>query len=118
VSYHDESQRKLSRAQAFQSASFPESAEPPALLERRGCFLVQAVKDDKAAADAIFEDYLAGKLSEKLVSISRLCVSGDSADQAGSSKREIEMGGAGRWSKFSDTGRWSKFSDDAFTALS
>jgi hypothetical protein len=87
-------------AQAFQSASFPESAEPPALLERRGCFLcwtfVQAVKDDKAAADAIFEDYLAGKLSEKLVSISRLCVSGDSADQAGSSKREIEMGGAGR----------------------
>jgi hypothetical protein len=67
-------------------------------------FILQAVKDDKAAADAIF--YLAGKLSEKLLSISRLCVS---ADQAGSSKREIEMGGAGRW---------SKLSDDTFTALS
>jgi hypothetical protein len=65
-------------------------------------FILQAVKDDKAAADAI----IAGKLSEKLLSISRLCVS---ADQAGSSKREIEMGGAGRW---------SKLSDDAFTALS
>jgi hypothetical protein len=57
-------------------------------------FILQAVKDDKAAADAFFEDYLAGKLSEKLLSISRLCVS---ADQAGSSKREIEIGGAGRW---------------------
>ena len=28
-------------------------------------FILQAVKGDKAAADAIFEDYLAGKLSEK-----------------------------------------------------
>jgi hypothetical protein len=54
-------------------------------------FIVQAVKDDKAAADAIFEDYLAGKLSEELLSISRLCVS---ADQPGSSNREIGMGGA------------------------
>ena len=50
-------------------------------------FIQQAVKGDKAAADAIFEDYLAGKLSEKLLSISRRCVS---ADQAGSSKREID----------------------------
>jgi hypothetical protein len=50
-------------------------------------FILQAVKGDKATADAIFEDYLAGKLSEKLLSISRRCVS---ADQAGSSKYEIE----------------------------
>ena len=50
-------------------------------------FILQAVKGVKAAADAIFEDYLAGKLSEKLLSISRRCVS---ADQAGSSKYEIE----------------------------
>jgi hypothetical protein len=48
-------------------------------------FILQAC--DKAAADAIFEDYLAGKLSEKLLSISRRCVS---ADQAGSFKREVE----------------------------
>jgi hypothetical protein len=54
-------------------------------------FILQAVKNDKAAADAIFEDYLAGKLSEELLSISRLCVS---ADQPGSSNREIGMGGA------------------------
>jgi hypothetical protein len=42
---------------------------------------------DKATANAIFEDYLAGKLSEALLSISRHSVS---ADQAGSSGREIE----------------------------
>ena len=52
-------------------------------------FILQAVKGDKAAADAIFEDYLAGELSEELLSISRRCVS---LDQAGSSKREIEEG--------------------------
>jgi hypothetical protein len=46
-------------------------------------FILQGVKGDKAAADAIFEDYLAGKLSERLLSISRRCVS---ADQARSSK--------------------------------
>ena len=56
-------------------------------------FILQAVKSDKASADAIFEDYLAGKLSEELLSISRRWVS---VDQAGSSKREIEMGDAGR----------------------
>jgi hypothetical protein len=45
-------------------------------------FILQAVKDDKAAASAI---YLVGKLSEKLLSNSRLCVS---ANQAGSSARD------------------------------
>jgi hypothetical protein len=50
-------------------------------------FILQAVKGDKATADVIFEDYLAGKLSEELLSISLRCVS---ADQAGSSKRDIE----------------------------
>src|SRR5262245_31198026 len=52
-------------------------------------FILQAVKGDKATADAIFEDYLAGKLSEELLSISRRCVS---ADQAGSSNRDIAKG--------------------------
>jgi len=52
-------------------------------------FILQEVKGDKATADAIFEDYLAGKLSEELVSISRRCVS---ADQGGSSNRDIEEG--------------------------
>jgi hypothetical protein len=47
------------------------------------------VKGDKATAHAIFEDYLAGKLSDELLSISRRCVS---ADQAGLSNREIEEG--------------------------
>jgi hypothetical protein len=67
-------------------------------------FILQAVKDDKASADAIFEDYLAGKLSEELLSISRRCVS---ADQAGSSNRDIEEGMAQRQIK-SGEGRWSK----------
>jgi hypothetical protein len=52
-------------------------------------FILQAVKGDKATAHAIFEDYLAGKLSDELLSISRRCVS---ADQAGLSNREIEEG--------------------------
>jgi hypothetical protein len=43
-------------------------------------FILQAVKGEKATADAIFEDYLAGKLSEELLSISRRRVN---ADQAG-----------------------------------
>jgi hypothetical protein len=55
-------------------------------------FILQAVKGEGAAADAIFEDYLAGKLSEELLSISRRCVS---ADRAGSSDREIEEGSGG-----------------------
>jgi hypothetical protein len=54
-------------------------------------FILQAVKGDKATADAIFEDYLAGKLSEELLSISRRWVS---ADQA--SKGEIERNEATR----------------------
>ena len=53
-------------------------------------FILQAVRGDKAAADAIFENYLAGKLSEELLSISRRCVS---SDLAGSSRREIEKRG-------------------------
>ena len=55
-------------------------------------FILQAVKGDKTTAHAIFEDYLAGKLSDELLSISRRCVS---ADQAGSSNREIEEGMGG-----------------------
>ena len=51
-------------------------------------FILQAVRGDKAAADAIFENYLAGKLSEELLSISRRCVSSDQA----SSKRDREKG--------------------------
>jgi len=43
-------------------------------------FILQAVKGDRAVADMIFEDYLHGKLSEELLSISRACVS---AEQAG-----------------------------------
>jgi hypothetical protein len=58
-------------------------------------FILQAVKGDKAAADAIFEDYLGGKLSEELLSLSRNWVS---ADQAGSCGRNIEelIAGEGR----------------------
>ena len=54
-------------------------------------FILQAVRGNRTTADAIFEDYLAGKLSEELLSISRRWVS---ADQAGSSKGEIERDGA------------------------
>jgi hypothetical protein len=42
-------------------------------------FILQAVKGDRTTADAIFEDYLAGKLSEELLSISRRCVRADHA---------------------------------------
>lgn len=52
-------------------------------------FILQAVKGDKATANFIFEDDLAGKLSEELLSISRRCVS---AEQAGFSNRNIEEG--------------------------
>jgi hypothetical protein len=52
-------------------------------------FILQAVKGDKATASVIFEDYLAGKLSEELLSISRRCVSADQAI-AGSFNRDIE----------------------------
>jgi hypothetical protein len=53
-------------------------------------FILQAVNGDRATADTIFEDYLAGKISEELLSISRRCVS---VDEAGSSDREIEEDG-------------------------
>jgi hypothetical protein len=56
-------------------------------------FILQAVKGDKATADAIFADYLAGNLSDELLSISRRCAS---ADQAGSSNRYVEEGGVKR----------------------
>ena len=52
-------------------------------------FILQAVRGNRTTADAIVEDYLAGKLSKELLSISRRCVI---ADQAGSSSREIEEG--------------------------
>ena len=55
-------------------------------------FILQAVRGDKATADTIFEDYLAGKLSEELLSISRRRIS---ADQGGSSNRNIEEGWRG-----------------------
>jgi hypothetical protein len=72
-------------------------------------FILQAVRGDKATADAIFEDYLAGKLSEELLSISRRCVS---ADQASSSNREMEgLGGIGTIK----SGRGAGVSDDALT---
>jgi hypothetical protein len=77
-------------------------------------FILQAVGGDKAAAGAIFENYLAGKLSEELLSISRRCVS---SDQAGSCKREIEKRD---WAEVEtiNSGRGAGVSDDAFTALS
>ena len=46
-------------------------------------FILHAVRGDTA----IFENYLAGKLSEELLAISRRCVT---SDQASSCKREIE----------------------------
>jgi hypothetical protein len=52
-------------------------------------FILQAVNGDKATADENFEDYLAGRLSEELLSISRRYVS---VDQAVSSNRDIEEG--------------------------
>ena len=73
-------------------------------------FILQEVKGDKATADAIFEDYLAGKLSNELLSISRRCAS---ADQAGSSNREIEEG-LGRIETIK-SGRRSGVGDDALT---
>jgi hypothetical protein len=60
--------------------SFPPLLWGSAALSFRNLIL-QAVKGDRATAETIFEDYLDGKLSEELLSISRGCVS---ADQAGS----------------------------------
>jgi hypothetical protein len=47
----------------------------PAAFRQVYNFILKAMKGDKATADAIFEDYLAGKLSEELLSISRRWVS-------------------------------------------
>jgi hypothetical protein len=80
-------------------------------------FILQSVRGDKATANAIFEDYLAGNLSEALLSISRHSVS---ADQAGSSGREIEKG-LGETETIKSgrrRGRSRSVDDDAFTALS
>jgi hypothetical protein len=52
-------------------------------------FILQAANGERATAETIFKDYLDGKLSEQLLSISRSRVS---ADQAGSSNRNIEEG--------------------------
>jgi hypothetical protein len=75
-------------------------------------FILQAVKGDKATADAIFEDYLAGKLSEELLSISRRWVS---ADQAGSLKGKIERNGATQRELREHAG--VGVSDEAFTVV-
>jgi hypothetical protein len=76
-------------------------------------FILQAVKGDKATADAIFEDYLAGKLSEELLSISRRWVS---VDQAGSSEGEIENRAARRQLREGAAGGVG-VGNDAFTAI-
>jgi hypothetical protein len=73
-------------------------------------FILQAVKGDRAVADMIFEDYLDGKLSEELLSISRACVS---AEQAGrSNNRKIDEG----WCREPTTARALEVSDDAHSA--
>ena len=77
-------------------------------------FILQAVKGDKATADAIFGDYLAGKLSEELLSISRRWVS---ADQAGSSKGEIERNGAAQRQLRGHAVGGVGVGDEAFTAV-
>jgi hypothetical protein len=77
-------------------------------------FILQAVKGDKATADAIFEDYLAGKLSEELLSISRRWVS---ANQAGSSKGEIERNGATQRQLREHAPGGVGVGDEAFTAV-
>jgi hypothetical protein len=77
-------------------------------------FILQAVKSDKASADAIFEAYLAGKLSEELLSISQRWVS---ADQAGSSKGEIERDGAAQRQLRERAAGGVGVGDDAFTSL-
>ena len=77
-------------------------------------FILQAVRGDKATADAIFENYLAGKLPEELLAISRRCIS---LDQASSCKREFEKrdwAGA----ETINSGKGAGVGDDAFTALS
>jgi hypothetical protein len=76
-------------------------------------FILQAVKGDKAAANAIFEDYLAGELSEELMSISRRWVS---ADQTGSSKG-VERDGAAQRQLRERAAGGVGVGDDATTAV-
>jgi hypothetical protein len=76
-------------------------------------FILQAVKGDRATADTIFEDYLAGKLSEELLSISRRWVS---ADQTGSSKG-VERDGAAQRQLRERAAGGVGVGDDAFTAV-
>jgi hypothetical protein len=75
-------------------------------------FILQAVKGDKAAADAIFEDYLAGKRSKNCCQFRDV-----SADQAASSKREIEEDWADD-NQLSARAAGGVGVRDAFTALS
>jgi hypothetical protein len=56
-------------------------------------FILQAMKGDTAAANVMFERYLAGELSEELLAISRRCVS---ADRARAVKTEPEEESANR----------------------
>jgi hypothetical protein len=95
-----------------ESESLPEIQPTP--FRQVYDFILQAVKGDKAAADAIFEDYLAGKLSEELLSISRRWVS---ADQVGSSKGEIEREGAAQRQLKEPAAGGVGVGDDAFTAV-
>jgi hypothetical protein len=76
-------------------------------------FILQAVKGDRATADTIFEAYLAGKLSEELLSISRRWVS---ADQTGSAKGAERDGAAQRQLRERAAGGVG-VGDDAFTAV-
>ena len=87
----------------------PAESEPLHAFRHVYGFILQAVKGNRVTADAIFEDYLAGKLSEELLSISRRYVS---ADQAGSSKREIDEGCS---AETINSGRDAGVSDDALT---
>lgn len=53
-------------------------------------FILRAVKGDAAAAKAMFGQYLAGELSEELLTISRQCVE---EDRAGKIRAGCEGGG-------------------------
>jgi hypothetical protein len=51
-------------------------------------FILGAARGDAAAAKATFERYLAGELSEELLTISRQCVEADRADRQIKTARE------------------------------
>jgi hypothetical protein len=67
-------------------------------------FILEAVKGDKATANAIFEDYLAGNLSEAMLLISRRSASADQASshqgprsrRGRATQRKLREGGGGR----------------------